>query len=461
MGRIMIAGTGSGCGKTTITCAILGAFKAENKPVVSFKAGPDYIDPMFHKKITGVEARNLDLFLMGEENVKYALIRQMGNISVIEGVMGLYDGIGSTSYGSANHLSLFTQTPVILVVNVKGKSQSLCAEIQGYMNYEENNICGVILNNTNEAMYSFYKRMIKDKLKLEVLGFMPNIPNANIESRHLGLVTANEIADIQKKMELLAEAANKYIDIEKLLSIAKSAEQIKCSDFKVETICQTEKPIIYVAMDKAFCFYYEDNHDLLKDLGAELRFFSPLYDTTLSDDADGLIFWGGYPELYAETLQDNQSIKASLQERVKSGMPVYAECGGFMYLQEALTDLKGDTYSMLGILDGHVKMTANLQNFGYVILTANYDNLLCKKGRTINAHSFHHSVSDNEGISFTATKKSTGKAYPCIVSQGNIFAGYPHINFLGNTSFAKNFVRACEKYRKEVGNGVYIKSDGY
>lgn len=450
MSRIMIAGTGSGCGKTTVTCAILGALKSQNKAIVSFKAGPDYIDPMFHKKITGIEARNLDLFLMGEENVKYALKKQSDKISIIEGVMGLYDGIGCESYGSANHLSLLTETFVVLVVNVKGKSQSVCAEIQGYLNYEQNNICGVILNNVSETMYSFYKSMIEDKLKLQVFGFMPNIPNAKIESRHLGLVTADEIADIHRKMELLTEAAGRYIDFEKLLSIGQNALEINCSDFKIQTRYQAKKPIIYVAMDKAFCFYYEDNHDLLKALGAQLRFFSPLEDTELPDDADGLVLWGGYPELYGLKLQNNRSMKLSLTERIKNGLPVYAECGGFMYLQKSITDLYGEIYSMLGVLDGNVIMKDKLQNFGYVTLQANEDNLLCKKSEMINAHSFHHSVSTNEGISFIATKKSTGKSYPCIIAKDNIFGGYPHIHFWGNPSFAENFVKACEKYRKEV-----------
>lgn len=211
----MIAGTGSGCGKTTITCAVLGALKLRNIHTLSFKVGPDYIDPMSHKRITVVEARNLDIFLMGEQNVKYALKKQVHAISIIEGVMGLYDGIGSSSYGSANHLALLTEAPIILVVNAKGKSQSICTEIQGYMNFEQNNVSGIILNNVREAMYPFYKKMIEEKLEISVLGFMPNISQANIKSRHLGLITANEISDIQKKLELLAD----YVQI---LSMFKS-----------------------------------------------------------------------------------------------------------------------------------------------------------------------------------------------------------------------------------------------
>jgi len=457
MSRIMIAGTGSGCGKTTVTCAVLGALKLRNIHALSFKAGPDYIDPMFHKKITGVEARNLDIFLMNEENVKYALKKQAHTLSIIEGVMGLYDGIGSSSYGSANHLALLTETPVILVVNAKGKSQSICAEIQGYMNFEKNNVSGIILNNVRETMYPFYKKMIEEKLEISVLGFMPNIPQANIKSRHLGLITTNEISNIQKKLELLADAATKYIDIDKLLSIAQKVNPILCSDPKIESIKSSKKPVIYIAVDKAFCFYYEDNHDLLMDLGAELRFFSILEDNVLPDDAGGLILWGGYPELHATKLQDNHNMKTSLKTHIKNGLPVYAECGGFMYLQESLMDLQGNSYDMLGILKGHSIMTSNLQNFGYITLEANENTVLCSRGEKINAHSFHYSTSSNKNTSFTATKKSNGITYRCIVSQNNIFGGYPHIHFFSNPKLARNFVQKCIEYRKEMNHETYYE----
>lgn len=235
MSRIMIAGTGSGCGKTTITCGLLGALKSMDKSVISFKAGPDYIDPMFHKKVTCIETRNLDVFLMGEENIKYSFSKHTNNkdISIIESAMGLYDGIGSEDYGSGNHMSILTQTPVILVVNVKGKSRSVCAEIYGYINYAKNNICGVILNNIQESMYLFYKDMIEKNLNIPVIGFMPNVPEAHLESRHLGLITANEVKEIQKKLECLAKLTSKYINIEKLISIAQNVKKIKALELDI------------------------------------------------------------------------------------------------------------------------------------------------------------------------------------------------------------------------------------
>ncbi len=448
MSRIMIAGTGSGCGKTTITCAILAAMKDMNENVISFKVGPDYIDPMVHKKITEVEARNLDLVLMGEENVKRSLANNRWEFAVIEGVMGLYDGVGTDSFASSNHLSVLTDTPVILVVNTKGKSQSVCAEIGGYLQFEKNNISAVILNNTSESMYPFYKKMIEEKLAIHVIGFMPNLPDAHFESRHLGLVTASEIADLKSKIALLSHQARKTIDLEKLQAIANTAKEISVLENQSYEK-NADKPKIYISNDEAFCFYYDDNLQLLKNLGAELAFFSPLHDKEIPDDADGIILWGGYPELYAEQLSGNKSMTDSIKQRIKSGIPVYAECGGFMYLQESITDLNSVKTEMLGVIPSHAKMTERLQNFGYVTLTAKTDNILCKAGTTINAHSFHHSVSSFEGESFIATKMSGGKTYPCIVATKQIFAGYPHLHFMGNIEFAQNFILGCVRYRKE------------
>ena len=449
--RVMIAGTGSGCGKTTITCALLAALSSMEKDVVSFKCGPDYIDPMFHKKAVGVESRNLDIFLMGEEGVKYCLAHHSTGkeIAVLEGVMGLYDGVSNGDFASSNHVSLLTNTPVILVVNAKGMSLSVCAAIKGFLEFKKNNIRGVILNNISESAFSFYKEMIEDRLKIRVIGFLPMIPEAQIESRHLGLITADEIIDIKEKIQILGENAQKNIDINALLDIAGLAEPFSCkSDFlPVSKNSNTVK--LYIARDEAFCFWYEDNHDLFKSLGAEIEFFSPIHDSKLPKDAAGLVLWGGYPELYAKELEANISMMNSLGSAIDSGLPVYAECGGFVYLQQSLTDLQGKTYKMIGILDGNAKMTKKLQNFGYHEIIAPDDNLLCKAAGKINAHFFHHSASDNEGNCLTAVKQN-GKSFPCVVADDNIFAGYQHLHFWGNPSFAENFIKACIEYRKRV-----------
>jgi cobyrinic acid a,c-diamide synthase len=204
---------------------------------------------------------------------------------------------------------------------------------------------------------------------------------------------------------------------------------------------------LYIAYDEAFSFWYEDNHDLFKALGAGINFFSPLHCKSLPEDADGLVLWGGYPEVFAKALEENTYIKASLKSAIQAGLPVYAEGGGFMYLQQTLMDMQGNNYKMLGVLPGKVKMTNRLQNFGYSEIEALKDNLLCKAGEKINAHFFHHSVSDSEGNCFKAVKRS-GASFSCVVAEANIFAGYQHLHFWGNSVFAENFINACFKYRK-------------
>ncbi|MDR1268153.1 MAG: AAA family ATPase, partial [Planctomycetaceae bacterium] len=234
--RIMIAGTGSGCGKTMITCAILSALKQQNKNVVAFKCGPDYIDPVFHTKASQVETYNLDSVLMGEEGVRYSLQShtQTCDIAVIEGVMGLYDGIGNKSNASTNYLSQITKTPVVLVVDAKGKSLSLCAEINGFLEFEKNNIVAVLLNRITSASYSFYKEMIENKTGVRVIGFMPELSDVRIESRHLGLLTANEISDIQNKITLLADNARKFINFETFFDLATAAEKFNVPESFLE-----------------------------------------------------------------------------------------------------------------------------------------------------------------------------------------------------------------------------------
>jgi cobyrinic acid a,c-diamide synthase len=449
----MIAGTGSGCGKTTVACALLAAFRDMGKHIAAFKCGPDYIDPMFHKKIIFANSYNLDIFLMGEENVRHALWHHGKNadLCIIEGVMGLYDGVKNTGYSSSNHLAEITNTPVVLVVGTKGKSNSVCAEIYGYINYEKNNICAVILNNTSAAMYPFYKNMIEQNLSVDVIGFMPELPEAQIESRNLGLVSPNEIAGIQNKIAILAENAKLYIDLEKLQAISKKAKPLEIKNDLIQNITPKYSPKIYIAGDEAFCFFYEDNHELLKAFGANLCFFSPLHDKKIPNDADGIILWGGYADLWAKKLADNISMKESIKDKIQNKVPVYAECGGCIYLQESLTNLNGDTYQMAGIINGNAKMTSRLLNFGYAELTANKNNMLCEKNEKINAHSFRYFESENERNAFTAVKKSSGAAYDCIFAEDNIFAGYLYLHFWGNTNFAKRFVEACQKYKNLRG----------
>ena len=445
----MIAGTGSGCGKTTVTCALLAALKRLNKNVVSFKCGPDYIDPLFHRKATEVDPFNLDPYLMGKEGVTESLqFHSTGrDIALIEGAMGLYDGIGMGSEASANHLAQMTHTPTLLVIDTKGKALSICAEIEGYLKFGKNNIVAVILNRTKSSMYSRYKEMIENRTGVKVAGFLPNIPETNIESRHLGLVTADEIQDIRHKIALLGNNALKTVDFETLLELAKTIEC--CNPAETNHRPEQRNPIvrIYVAHDEAFCFRYEDNHRILRESGAELCFFSPLHDGCIPEDADGLIFWGGYPELHAAVLARNETFKRSIRQKHEHGLPIYAEGGGFMYLLEHLTEGQGSKYPMLGIIDGETFMTDRLQQFGYVELESHKNNILCGKGDKIKAHSFHYSAATNEGGDFTATKASGTGFFPCIFATEKLFAGYPHIHFGRYKHLAANFINACFHFR--------------
>lgn len=444
--RIMLVGTGSGCGKTTVTCALLKALSLKGVEAASFKCGPDYIDPMFHSEIIGTKSRNLDLFLCGENTVKYLLSEngRHADISVIEGVMGMYDGMGFADDSfSANHIARITETPEILVMGVRGKSLSLLAELTGYLGFGENQVQGIILNQCSKGMYPVYKDMIETAFPaVKVYGYLPPIAQAELGSRHLGLVTAAEVDDLKEKIQALGEAGLASLDIDGILKLAETAPALETEPMELKSVTEA-KPRIAVARDKAFCFYYEDNLRLLEQLGAELVFFSPLKDSNLPEDICGLYLGGGYPEEYLTQLSQNVSMTASIRRAAEAKMPIFAECGGFMYLGETI-EKNGIFYAMTGVLPGQFHMTEALVRFGYKTLTANRDNLLCKAGESIRCHEFHYSDTDCYGDSFTAAKGK--RTWQTIQADSHLFAGYPHLHLWGNISFAENFVKACGAY---------------
>ena len=444
--RVMIAGTGSGCGKTTVTCAILKALKNRGLNVTSFKCGPDYIDPMFHSEIIGTKSRNLDMFLCGEETTKYLFAENSkgSDISIVEGVMGFYDGLGiKNSKYSSNYISNETNTPVILVVGCKGMALSIAAIIKGYTDFYKNNIKGVIINGASEKMYPIYKEIIESNTGVKTIGFLPKIKEATIESRHLGLVTASEIDSLNHKIDLLGENGERYIDIDGLLEIANEDPLMEYENIEIEK----RNPVtIGVAKDKAFCFYYEDSLQLLKKMGAEIVNFSPLEDEKLPEGINGVILGGGYPEVFAEKLSKNESMLHSIKTAITEGMPVYAECGGFMYLGNSIKDESEAEYQMVGAIDMKSELTKRLQNFGYTKLISKKDNLLAEKGWSINAHEFHYSKSSDDGGSFSAVKPSTGAERCCIHGSEAIFAGYPHLHLWANVDFAQRYLGKCREY---------------
>lgn len=451
--RVMIVGTGSNSGKTTITCGVLKALKNRGMKLSSFKCGPDYIDPMFHSKVIGTHSRNLDLYMCGENSVKYLLNKnsELTDFSIIEGVMGMYDGLGMSDDYSSNHLSLVTDTPEILVVNGRGKSVSILAEISGYMNFRKNNIKGIILNNISEGMYSFFKKAIEEELKVEVFGFLPSLKEVEFKSRHLGLITANEIEDIQNKIDILAEACEKNIDLDRIIELGSKTTPIKFQDIIIENIIEKNSIRIGVALDNAFSFYYEDNLELLKELGVELVYFSPLESEKIPENVQGLIFGGGYPEEYGELLSQNKTMMESIQKASEQGTIIYGECGGYMYLCNSLEGKYDGELNqeipMVSLIDSKVTMGKKLTRFGYIELIAKKDNIFCKKDETIRAHEFHYSDSTDNGNIFLA-QKSSGRKWECIHMNDNIIAGYPHIHFWGNLQFAKNFIYKCKEIKK-------------
>ena len=452
--RVMIAAPKSGSGKTTITCAILQTLKDMGKQVVSYKCGPDYIDPMFHQRVIGIPSKNLDTFFTGENDTRKLLLKNRTGeeIAVIEGVMGLYDGLGGVrEEGSSYHLAKVTKTPIILVVDAKGMGRSVIPLIAGFLAYDtEHLIRGVILNRMSKSYYEIIKPLIEAELQIRVLGYLAERQQLQIQSRHLGLHLPGEIKEIQRQLEVAAEELQKPVSIETIIQIAASAETIEIEKITetTEKITSTElitKPLIAVARDEAFCFYYEDNLLLLKEYGADIAYFSPLHDKELPEGSGGLLLGGGYPELYAKELEENTAMRKEIKAAVESGMPVVAECGGFLYLHTAIRDRDGHPYQMAGVLPAACQDTKKLVRFGYIELEEKENHFL-EVGTRIKGHEFHYFDSEKNGEDCMAVKPITGRTYPCVIEKENVWMGFPHLYYPSNPSFADHFVKKAEQY---------------
>ena len=452
MSRVMIAAISSGSGKTTITCGLLQALVNRKLKVSSFKCGPDYIDPMFHTKVIKTKSKNLDSFFYDENTLKYLMDKSMKNtdISIIEGAMGFYDGLSTSSFkGTSYEISKITKTPVILVVNAKGMSRSIVPMIKGFLEYVENsNIKGVILNEISKMIYKDIKDLIEEELNIKVFGYVPNIKDLTIESRHLGLITPSEVMNLEEKLNKLAEVLEETLDIDKIISLANTSKKLDYEKINVPKINlkDNKKIKIAIAYDEAFCFYYEDNINLLKKMGVEIVYFSPIHDKFLPKNINGLILGGGYPELYAKELSNNKSMKESIYNEINNGLITIAECGGFMYLHENMEDINGISYEMVGIIKGKSYKTSKLNRFGYINIKALEDNFLCKKDEIIKGHEFHYFDSTNCGEKFFAEKPSKKRSWKCINLTNNLFAGYPHIHFYSNLNVPYNFIKDCKNY---------------
>lgn len=443
---LMIGGTGSGCGKTTVTAAVLAALAARKMKLAPYKCGPDYIDPMFHRRITGTPSVNLDSVFLESEKLRkiFAWHMKERDMAVIEGVMGYYDGQGRGDRGSSYHVALITKTPAVLVVRPEGTALSAAALIQGFKNFrEESMIRGVILNGIREGMYPFYKELIETETGLKVYGFLPKDSNVFLKSRHLGLVTASEQESLSEKLALLGAMAERHIDLDGLIELAGTA-----SPFETEDAFGEFSPVgnvrLAVAMDEAFCFYYEDNLEMLRRLGAEIVPFSPLHDASLPEHIHGVYIGGGYPELYAEKLSKNESMRADILRAGRRGLPIIGECGGYMYLCECI-----HSWPMVGLVPGKCRMTEKLGPFGYMRGTCRKDSLIGKAGETFMAHEFHYSLMADGGEDFLLAKPGRRSRSGGTAGK-NIYAAYPHLYFYANPEIPKRFVTAMETFRQAM-----------
>ena len=446
--QFLLAAPRSGSGKTTMTCALLMALKRRGHAPCAFKNGPDYIDPMFHRAVLGVESRNLDLFFSAPETVRtlYAKGAAGHGAAVCEGAMGFYDGLGGVSdRASAWHLADTLGLPVLLVVEPKGQSLTLAAELNGLKNFRTpSHIAGILLNNCTARMHALLAPMLEKETGLPVLGFLPKLPEAVIGSRHLGLYTAAEVENLQQKLALLADAVEEHIDWPRLLTLCEKEPPV----LPVQPETPPVRVRIAVAQDEAFCFIYAETLEAFRDAGAEVVFFSPLRDTALPENIGGLYLPGGYPELHARELSENTSLLREIKRKIESGLPTAAECGGFLYLGQSLTDAEGQSWPMVGVLPGEAKDAGRLVRFGYAALSADSDSMLFRAGESFPIHEFHHWDSTANGVALAAKKPVGGAEWRCGSVNEHFYAGFPHLYWAG-TPLPQRFAAAAENYRRD------------
>ncbi|MGB5823635.1 MAG: cobyrinate a,c-diamide synthase [Proteocatella sp.] len=460
MRKIMISATTSSTGKTTISCGLMRALKNRGMDVQPFKVGPDYIDTEYHARACGNKSRNLDEFMLPQDEIKYIFGKNSEDkdVSIVEGVMGLYDGYGaSKDYCSSASISKLISCPVILVIDAKSMAASSAALVYGFKNIDlDVEIAGVIVNNVNtESHYNILKQSIEEYTGVPVLGRIPKDDDFGLSSRHLGLTPSFEVEELENKFDYVASRLEEYLDIDRILQISECNQNEYDKD-KRRDIKGITKIKLGLAYDKAFNFYYQDNLDLLEEMGVELVKFSPLYDEKLPE-CQGIYIGGGFPEVFAKELSYNESLLNEINEKSSQGMPIYAECGGLMYLGDQVEDLDGNFYHMTGIFEGVSKMQTKLQRFGYCSGKANENTVISKKGQIVKGHEFHYSTfeSSMENAYEMYKKMSNGqeKFWSGGFASGNTLGTYLHTHFCGDYDIAKNFIQNMELYKKQVKDG--------
>lgn len=454
--RFMIAAPSSGSGKTVVTCALLRALARRGLACAAFKCGPDYIDPLFHRRVVGARSGNLDGFFTDAPTLRALLARGAAgaDVAVLEGVMGFYDGMApGVADASSYQVARDTETPVVLVVNGRGASLSLAAVIHGIAEFLPcANVRGVVLNKTSAAACAYAAPAIEKHTGVAVLGNIPAAEAFSLESRHLGLVTADEVEQLSARIDKMAELVEKSVDVDRLLEIAATAPDIREEPYRLEPIAGA-RPIVGVARDEAFSFYYEENLRALEDLGCELAFFSPLCDSELPRGTSALYLGGGYPELHARQLSENAPMREAVRRAVESGMPTVAECGGFLYLQREIADSEGRRWPVAGALEGASENGGRLSHFGYVELTSQRDGLYGPRGTRIRAHEFHYWQSTCPGGDFWTQKPRRDKGWPCTTTTPSLVAGFPHVYYPANPDVARAFASAAASFAERRRHG--------
>lgn len=479
-GRILIGAPGSGSGKTLFTCGLLALLRKRGISCRSYKCGPDYIDPMFHKSVLGVQSGNLDSYFSTPEQIRARVAEETAGVemTVIEGVMGYYDGLGGDkTQASAYHIAAITETPAILVVNGKGAGLSLAALVQGFAQFRKDSRIAAVVANRTSPMMAERLRGPLEELGVAFLGCLPELKDLQLESRHLGLVMPEEVERLEGGLHRLAEEMERHLDVERLLELAEGCGEIggrrspgmggmaaagetlaagkKMSAASVHPTSQpstssiqlppspSPTPVpIAVARDRAFCFYYEENLRLLEQYGAELVEFSPLKDEALPEGVCGLLLGGGYPELYGAELEANRSMRENIRMSAIDGLPVLAECGGFLYMKEGLEGTDGRFHAMAGFLKGSSKNAGRLTRFGYLELRG------LPEG-PVRGHEFHYWDCTENGSLCLAVKPAGGRQWPCMEKKNNVLAGFPHLYYPSNPRIPETFVETCRKYRAE------------
>ncbi len=463
----VIAAAGSGSGKTTMTLGVLAWLKSRGIKVAPFKVGPDFIDPGHHTHISGRASVNLDSWMLTRKYNQYLFENSAKDVQIalVEGVMGLFDGFdGRSESGSTAQMAKILNLPVVLVVDAKGMARSAAAIVKGFESFDPDlNLAGVIFSRTGSLVhYEYLKTAVEDSCTTPVLGHMPRNDAIVMPERHLGLVTAEERRLSKDVVSVLVSMVDKNVDMDGLtqnlapLSFQAGDRIPGFPGFK--SGLRDKKPVIALAKDKAFCFYYKDNIDLLKAAGAKILEFSPLNDNGLPEGIDGIYFGGGYPEVFAKQLSTKKELLDQVRQASLSGMPIYGECGGFMFLSRNLTD-KGKTFPMAGCFDFSISMSKRLRSLGYREITLKKDTIIGQKGDVIRGHEFHYSSLEDQGDSDSVQDiyQVTSRAGQDVSLKGfqihQTLGSYMHVHFGSNPDCARHFVRSCAGFGKNRFKG--------